>query len=135
VAAVKKVWRISVKDMLLNTKDRCVLCKKCVGVCRKTVGREAISYIESKNGDASIVFDFDKCIVCGSCSYICADNAIIIENIGDIRIMITPSGRREFKLQQCKKCGYYWAPVQQIKYMSEKAHIPLSSFDLCPDCR
>ena len=123
------------KEILNNTKDRCTLCKKCVGICRKTVGREAISYVESDNGAASIVFDFDKCIVCGSCSYICADNAIIIENTGDTRIMITPSGRKEFKLKQCAKCGYYWIPEQQVEFMAEKANLPLSSFDLCPDCR
>ncbi len=123
------------REIINDTKDRCILCKKCVGICRKTVGREAISYVEDQNGNGSIVFDFDKCIVCGSCDYICADNAIIIEDIVDTRVMVTPSGRKEFKLKQCAKCGYYWAPEQQIKFMSEQANLPLSAFELCSDCR
>lgn len=123
------------KEIINDTKDKCILCKKCVGVCRKTVGREAISYVEDEKGNGSIVFDFDKCIVCGSCAYICADDAIIIEDIGDSRLMITPSGRKEFKLKKCAKCGFNWAPEQQIKFMSQQANLPLSAFELCPDCR
>ncbi|MFA5629235.1 MAG: 4Fe-4S dicluster domain-containing protein [Dehalococcoidales bacterium] len=124
------------EDIMLNdTNDRCTLCKKCVGICRKTVGREAISYVEDESGNASIIFDFDKCIACGSCAYVCADNAIIIQDIDDARIMVVPSGRKEFKSKQCTKCGYYWAPEQQIQYMAETANLPLSKFDLCPDCR
>ena len=49
--------------------------------------------------------------------------------------MITPSGRKEFKLKKCAKCGFNWAPEQQIKFMSEQANLPLSAFELCPDCR
>ncbi len=123
------------REIINDTKDKCILCKKCVGVCRKTVGREAISYVEDEKGNGSIVFDFDKCIVCGSCAYICADDAIIIEDIGDSRLMITPSGRKEFKLKKCAKCGFNWAPEQQIKFMSQQANLPLSAFELCPDCR
>ncbi len=123
------------KEIINNTKDKCTLCRKCVGVCRKTVGREAIEFIESDNGEASVVFHQDKCIACGSCSYICSSGAIIFEDVGDTRVIITPSGRMEFKLRKCPKCGYYWAPEQQIKFMSEKANLLLSSFELCPDCR
>jgi len=124
-----------VKEIINNTKDKCTLCRKCVGICRKTVGREAIEFIESGNGEASVVFNQARCIACGSCAYICSSGAIIFEDIDDTRVMITPSGRMEFKLKQCKKCGYYWAPEQQIKFMADKANLPLSSFDLCPDCR
>jgi len=113
----------------------CTLCRKCVGICRKTVGLEAISYVENENGDAAIVFSPDKCIACGSCVYICDEGAVIIADDGDKRIMLTPSGRMEFKLKQCSKCNDYWIPEKQLEYMTQKTNIPLKMFDLCPDCR
>ncbi len=113
----------------------CTLCRKCVGICRKTVGMEAISYVENENGDAAIVFSPDKCIACGSCVYICDEGAVIMADDGDKRIMLTPSGRMEFKLKQCSKCNDYWIPEKQLEYMTQKTNIPLKMFDLCPDCR
>lgn len=116
-------------------EKKCDLCRKCVGICRKTVGMAAISYVEQDNGEASIVFSSDKCIACGSCAYICDTGAVTMEDIGDKRIIITPSGKMEFSLKQCKSCGDYWAPQKQIEYMAQKANLPLELFDLCPDCR
>ena len=123
------------KEKILNTKDKCTLCKKCVGVCRKTVGREAIEFVESDNGQASVIFNQDKCIACGSCSYICSSGAIIFEDVRDTRVIVTPSSRMEFKLIQCKKCGDYWIPEKQAKLMAEKAVVSIETYYLCPDCR
>ena len=80
-------------------------------------------------------FDEDKCIACGSCAYICDEDAVIMADVGDKRVMITPSGRMEFKLKRCRKCGDYWIPEKQLEYMSEKANIPLDLLEICPDCR
>ena len=115
--------------------NECTLCRKCVGICRKTVGMAAISYVENENGDAAIVFLPDKCIACGSCVYICDVCAVTMADVGDKRIMITPSGRMEFKLKQCRKCNDYWIPEKQLEYMAQKSNIPLESLELCPDCR
>jgi bidirectional [NiFe] hydrogenase diaphorase subunit len=124
-----------VKENIKDTKNKCTLCRKCVGVCKKTVGREAINYMESENGKASVEFIPEKCIACGSCSYICSSGAIIFENIGDTRVIITPSGMMEFKLIRCKKCGDYWIPEKQAKLMAEKAMVSIETYYLCPDCR
>jgi ferredoxin len=95
----------------------------------------AININKQESGDKSIEFMPEKCIACGSCVYICPKEAIEIEDIGDKRIITTPSGRMEFKLKQCQKCGDYWAPEKQVEYMAQEANLPLESFDLCPDCR
>ncbi len=116
-------------------ENKCNLCRVCVGICRKTVGVAAINYIEQDNGEASIEFLADKCIACGSCAYICPTEAVTVEDIGDTRIITTPSGRMEFKLRQCKNCGSYWAPEKQLEYMAQKANLTLESFGLCLDCR
>ena len=64
-------------------EKECNLCRKCVGICRKTVGLAAISYVESDDGKASIEFDFDKCIACGSCAYICDIGVLTLTDTGD----------------------------------------------------
>ena len=116
-------------------EKECNLCRRCVGICRKTVGIAAISYVELGNGQAQIEFAVDKCIACGSCAYICDTGVLTLEDIGDTRIMTIPGGRMKFKLRQCKKCGSYWAPERQLEYIAEKANLPREVFDLCIDCR
>ena len=70
---------------------KCDLCKKCIGICRKTVGRAAISYVEDEKGNASVVFSPETCIACGSCSYICDSGAVTMIDSGDTRIISTPA--------------------------------------------
>jgi ferredoxin len=113
----------------------CTLCRKCVGICRKTVGIEAINYNKKENGDAAIEFLLDKCIACGSCAYICDAGAVIIHDVGEKRIMITPSGRTEFELKKCGKCSDYWIPKKQLEYIAKKANVPVKTLELCIDCR
>ena len=115
--------------------NKCDLCKKCVGICRKTVGRAAISYVEDEKGNASIVFSSENCIACGSCCYICDKGAVTMIDSGDNRIMKAPSGDMVFKMSRCKACGDYWIPVKQLGFMAKEAGLPLDAFDLCPDCR
>ena len=115
--------------------NKCTLCKKCVGICRKIVGRAAISYVEGEKGNASIVFSPEKCIACGSCSFICDKGAVIMQDSGDSRIITTPSGEMVFSMSQCKNCGDYWIPIRQLEYMAREANLPIEAFDLCPDCR
>ena len=116
-------------------EKECNLCRRCVGICRKTVGIGAISYIEADNDQALVEFAADRCIACGSCVYICDTGVLTLEDVGDTRIMTIPGGRMEFRLRQCRKCGSYWAPQRQLEYIAEKANLPREAFDLCLDCR
>jgi ferredoxin len=113
----------------------CTLCRKCVGICRKTVGVEAISYIETGNGAARLEFNQAKCIACGSCVYICESGALTLEDDGDTRVITIPDGRMEFRLQKCRVCGSYWAPEKQLDYIASKAGLPRDTLDVCIDCR
>ncbi len=115
--------------------NKCTLCKKCIGICHKTVGRAAISYVEDDKGNASVVFSPETCIACGSCCYICDSGAVIMIDEGDTRTISAPSGDMVFKMSQCKACGDYWIPQKQLEYMAKEANLPLEAFDLCPDCR
>ena len=115
--------------------NKCDLCRKCIGICRKTVGREAISYVEKENGNAEIIFFPDKCIACGSCAYICDTGAISMIDSGEKRIITTPSGKMEFKLKQCDRCGDFWIPEKQVEYIVKTVKIPDELMNLCFDCR
>ena len=117
----------------------CILCGLCVRACREIVGVDAITFIaQGKDRDVdepSVEVSPIKCIGCDSCAYICPTEAITVEDVGDTRIVSTPSGKIEFKLKKCKTCGKYWAPEKQLEYIAEKCHLDLEIFDNCPDCR
>ena len=122
----------------IETQD-CILCQMCVETCHEIVGADAISFItcggEHKIDEAHIDVSPDKCIGCNSCVYICPTDAITVEDIGDTRIISTPSGKIEFRLKKCKTCGNYWAPEKQLDYIAQKLGLAPEVFDNCPNCR
>jgi hypothetical protein len=42
---------------------------------------------------------------------------------------------RTFKMQACDKCGRYFAPIDQLKYISKTTGVPLSELGTCVSCR
>ena len=123
---------------VLKEKE-CILCELCVRACREIVGAEAITFIaqgkDRSNEEALIVHSEEKCIGCDSCAYICPTEAITVDDAGDTRTLSTPSGKLEFKLKQCSKCGKYWAPEKQLEYIIKNWDLEPELFDTCPDCR
>ena len=117
----------------------CILCDLCIRTCCEIVGVDAISFIacgiDRGIDEASVEHSLDKCIGCDSCAYICPTEAIAVEDVGNTRILNTPSGKLEFKLKMCKTCGKYWAPEKQLEYLIEKWHLEPDIFETCPDCR
>jgi NADH dehydrogenase/NADH:ubiquinone oxidoreductase subunit G len=119
--------------------EECILCRLCVRTCQEVVGAGAITFVanglERENKEASVVWNMDKCIACGSCAYICPTQAVTLNDNQGMRIINTPSVKMEFKLKACTKCGNFYAPEKQLAYMSRTSHLPIEKFDLCPDCR
>jgi NADH dehydrogenase/NADH:ubiquinone oxidoreductase subunit G len=120
-------------------QQECILCQLCTRSCQEVVGVNAITFIargrQRENADARVVWSNERCIACGSCAYICPTKAVTLEDNGGLRVLNTPSGRMEFKLKACTKCGSYYAPEKQLEYMSRASGIPLEKFGLCLDCR
>jgi len=120
-------------------EQECILCGLCVRACHEIVGVNAINFIaqgiDRGINEPSIDVSPTKCIGCDSCAYICPTDAIMVEDVGNTRILTTPTGRLEFKLKKCKTCGKYWAPEKQLDYIIKKADLAADAFDNCPDCR
>lgn len=115
-------------------KKGCILCGQCVRTCREVVGVSAIGF--SGRGItrriAAPFMDFPPdCIACGSCVYVCPVNFIPMREENGVRTII----RFDFPMQQCKKCGKYFAPKKQLEYFSKTTGLPLDHFENCIDCR
>jgi bidirectional [NiFe] hydrogenase diaphorase subunit len=120
-------------------QNECILCRLCTRACQETVGVNAINFIAKgvarENTEAKVTWSFERCIACGSCAYVCPTQAVILQDNQGIRVLNTPSGKMEFKLKACTKCGSYFAPEKQLQHMSRISGLPLKKFDLCLDCR
>ena len=112
----------------------CILCGQCVRTCREVVGVSAIGF--SGRGItrrvAAPFMDFPPdCIACGSCVYICPVNFLPMREQNGVRTII----RFDFPMQQCKKCGKFFAPKKQLQHFSKITGLPLEHFETCVDCR
>ena len=115
-------------------KGKCILCRSCVCVCEEVVGVSAIGLFargSHKNVGTAYNEKSDVCIGCGACAYVCPTGHIEMTSTGDKRKI----WGRTFKMQTCSKCGKFFAPVDQLKFISKKTGVPLSELTVCTECR
>jgi NADH dehydrogenase/NADH:ubiquinone oxidoreductase subunit G len=115
-------------------KGKCILCRSCVRVCEEVVGVSAIGLF-SRGSHKTVGTAYneksDACIGCGACVYVCPTGHIEMTSTGDKRKI----WGRTFKMQTCAKCGKFFAPVDQLKFISKKTCVPLSELTVCTECR
>jgi NADH dehydrogenase/NADH:ubiquinone oxidoreductase subunit G len=115
-------------------KVKCILCRMCVRTCEKIVGVSAIGFSyrgTEKNVCTPFKEESATCIGCGACAYICPTGHIEMETTGDTRTIWS----RTFKMQTCKVCGRYFAPEDQLAYISQKTGVPAEDLAVCVSCR
>jgi bidirectional [NiFe] hydrogenase diaphorase subunit len=113
---------------------KCILCRSCVRVCEEVVGVSAIGlFARGSHKEVGTPFNekSDVCIGCGACVYVCPTGHIEMTSAGDKRKV----WGRTFKMQTCDKCGKYFAPVDQLKYISKKTGVPFKELSVCTECR
>ena len=115
-------------------QGKCILCRSCVRVCEEVVGVSAIGLFgrgSRKTVGPPFHEESDVCIGCGACVYVCPTGHITMTSTGDKRKIW---GRR-FKMQTCSKCGKYFAPVDQLKFISKKTGVAFEDLAICTECR
>jgi bidirectional [NiFe] hydrogenase diaphorase subunit len=115
-------------------KGKCILCRSCVRVCEEVVGVSAIGLF-ARGSHKTVGTPYneksDACIGCGACVYVCPTGHIEMTSTEDKRKI----WGRTFKMQTCDKCGKYFAPVDQLKFISKKIGVPLNELTVCTECR
>ena len=115
-------------------KGKCILCRSCVRVCEEVVGVSAIGLFSRgsfKTEGTPYNEKSDVCIGCGACVYVCPTGHIEMTSTGDKRKI----WGRTFKMQTCEKCGKFFAPVDQLKFISKKTGVPYKELTTCTECR
>jgi NADH dehydrogenase/NADH:ubiquinone oxidoreductase subunit G len=113
----------------------CILCGLCVRACREVVGVAALKFMDRglgrENPEPQIGFDAEKCIGCGSCAYICPSGFVKMEAVDGKRIIWD----KVFHMASCKVCGRYFAPIEQLEFISRKTGVPIDNLMMCTSCR
>jgi bidirectional [NiFe] hydrogenase diaphorase subunit len=115
-------------------KGKCILCRSCVRVCEEIVGVSAIG-LSCRGAEKTVGPPYDAesaaCIGCGACAFVCPTGHIEMETTEDKRII----WGRTFKMKTCDVCGRYFAPEDQLKYISKITKVPMKELSVCTNCR
>lgn len=113
----------------------CILCGLCTRTCKDIVGVSALKFQDRGLGrnleEPKIEFISANCIGCGSCAYVCPTGFVQMETTDD-KWMIW---NKIFKMAACNTCGRYFAPEDQLNYISNKTGVPLEELSICTSCR
>jgi ferredoxin len=121
-------------------ENRCTLCMACVGACPGKALQDG-----SNREVPEIFFIESHCIQCGTCTYTCPEDAIVISP----RLILDREKRNQSKVLNqdtpfaCISCGKPFAPTSVIHKMTTtlKDHYMFSSeramnrLRMCDDCR
>jgi NADH dehydrogenase/NADH:ubiquinone oxidoreductase subunit G len=136
-AAVREIAAklgVDVQPAAADSHD-CILCGLCTRTCHEIVGVNALKFkdrgLAREIEEPEIEFTSSACIGCGSCSYVCPTGYVRMEAVDGKRIIWD----KVFKMASCNVCGRYFAPVEQLEYISRTTGVPVGQLMTCVSCR
>jgi len=136
-AAVREIAAklgVAVQPAAADSHD-CILCGLCTRTCHEIVGVNALKFkdrgLAREIEEPEIEFTSSACIGCGSCSYVCPTGYVRMEAVDGKRIIWD----KVFKMASCNVCGRYFAPVEQLEYISRTTGVPVGQLMTCVSCR
>jgi bidirectional [NiFe] hydrogenase diaphorase subunit len=125
---------VDVSDAKAEDND-CILCGLCVRACGEVVEVSALTFRDRGLGrdidEPEIEFDPNYCIGCGSCAYVCPTKYVKMEEAEGKRVIWD----KVFKMAACDVCGRYFAPKDQLEYISQTTGVPMSKLSTCVTCK
>ncbi len=134
-------YGVTSSRFLTGESNDCLLCGRCVRVCRDKIGVHALCFV-NRGPSRKVTTDFERlskyCIGCGACAQVCPTGAIRMEDKGDQRKIFTwEQVMSRFKLEKCEHCHKPFAPKRYLELINTKAYQPkgLELVDyICPEC-
>ncbi|MCK9196606.1 MAG: 2Fe-2S iron-sulfur cluster-binding protein [Syntrophales bacterium] len=125
---------VDVQAAAADSRD-CILCGLCTRTCHEIVGVNALKFKDrglARNvEEPKIEFDSSACIGCGSCAFVCPTGFVSMEAVDGKRIIWD----KVFKMAACNVCGRYFAPVEQLEFISKTTGVSVSQLMTCVSCR
>jgi len=113
---------------------KCVFCRLCIKACEDVVGVSALGFAY-RGVDKTLGTPYREpspvCIGCGSCAYVCPTKQITMSSTEDTRSICG----KTFKMKACSVCGHYFAPEEQLAFISRKTGVSLDALSVCSSCR
>ena len=134
VSDIARKLGVATAEAAIEGND-CILCGLCTRTCKEIVGVCALNFQDRGLGRAvdepKIEFIANNCIGCGSCAFVCPTGFVKMETTDDRRMI----WNKVFKMAACNVCGRYFAPVEQLEYISRTTGVPVSQLATCVSCR
>jgi len=125
---------VDVQAAVTESRD-CILCGLCTRTCHEIVGVDALKFkdrgLARDVDEPEIEFTPSACIGCGSCAFVCPTGFVRMEAVDGKRIIWD----KVFKMAACNVCGRYFAPVEQLEFISKKTGVAVSQLMTCVSCR
>ncbi len=124
--------------------EKCILCGRCVRVCREAIGKRAISFAfrgEKRMPSSPFGAQSEDCIGCTACEYVCPTGAVTVKK--DEKTIYLSPWSTEVPLLECSYCGSSDSTVKTARHVEKKLKEQLQGSEvkveetslLCSKCR